>query len=49
MMHSVGGGPGSRAAGYGLRPGPFLLGAAFIAIGLGLSVLTVRNTPPRQG
>jgi MFS family permease len=27
-----------------LRPGPFLLGAAFIALGLGLSVLTVRET-----
>lgn len=29
---------------YGLRPGPFLLGAVFIAVGLGLSVLTVRET-----
>lgn len=35
---------GYIAATYGLRPGPFLLGAAFIAIGLGLSVLTVRET-----
>lgn len=32
------------AAQYGLRPGPFLLGAAYIALGLGLSVLTVRET-----
>ncbi|MEO2098289.1 MAG: MFS transporter [Brachybacterium sp.] len=29
---------------YGLRPAPFLLGAAFIALGLGLSVLLVRET-----
>lgn len=29
---------------YGLRPGPFLLGAVFIAVGLGLSVLAVRET-----
>ena len=29
---------GYIAATYGLRPGPFLLGAAFIAVGLGLSV-----------
>jgi len=29
---------------YGLRPGPFLLGAAFIAAGLGLSVVTIRET-----
>lgn len=35
---------GYIASSYGLRPGPFLLGAAFIAIGLGLSVLTVRET-----
>jgi MFS family permease len=35
---------GYIAATYGLRPGPFLLGAAFIALGLGLSVLTVRET-----
>lgn len=35
---------GYIAATYGLRPGPFLLGAAFIAVGLGLSVLTVRET-----
>ncbi|MDQ0261853.1 MFS family permease [Sinomonas atrocyanea] len=32
------------AAQYGLRPGPFLLGAAYVALGLGLSVLTVRET-----
>lgn len=35
---------GYIAADYGLRPGPFLLGAAFIALGLGLSALTVRET-----
>lgn len=35
---------GYIASEYGLRPGPFLLGAAFIAVGLGLSVLTVRET-----
>src|SRR5699024_6073026 len=29
---------------YGLRPAPFLLGAAFITLGLGLSVLLVRET-----
>ncbi|NKX54632.1 MFS transporter [Arthrobacter mobilis] len=35
---------GYIAAHHGLRPGPFLLGAAYIAIGLGLSVLAVRET-----
>ena len=35
---------GYIASTYGLRPGPFLLGSAFIALGLGLSVLTVRET-----
>jgi len=35
---------GYIASTYGLRPGPFLLGAAYIALGLGLSVLTVRET-----
>ncbi|MFP5368687.1 MAG: MFS transporter, partial [Actinomycetes bacterium] len=35
---------GYIASTFGLRPGPFLLGAAFIAIGLGLSVLAVRET-----
>ncbi|MCO4253455.1 MFS transporter [Pseudarthrobacter raffinosi] len=35
---------GYIASSYGLRPGPFLLGAAFIAVGLGLSVLTIRET-----
>lgn len=35
---------GYIASAHGLRPGPFLLGAAFIAIGLGLSVLAVRET-----
>lgn len=35
---------GFIAASSGLRPGPFLLGAAFIALGLGLSVLFVRET-----
>ncbi|HEY8701051.1 MAG TPA: MFS transporter [Arthrobacter sp.] len=37
-------GTGYIASVYGLRPGPFLLGAAFIAVGLGLSVLTIRET-----
>ena len=32
------------AANHGLRPAPFLLGAAYIAIGLGLSGLFVRET-----
>ena len=35
---------GYIAATSGLRPGPFLLGAAFIALGLGLSVVFVRET-----
>lgn len=35
---------GYLAASYGLRPAPFLLGAAFIALGLGLSVLAVKET-----
>jgi MFS family permease len=35
---------GYIAANYGLRPGPFLLGAAYIALGLGLSVLKVQET-----
>ncbi|RJT76910.1 MFS transporter [Arthrobacter cheniae] len=35
---------GYIAATYGLRPGPFLLGAAYIALGLGLSALFVRET-----
>ncbi len=35
---------GYLAAAYGLRPAPFLLGAAFIAMGLGLSVLAVKET-----
>lgn len=35
---------GYIASTFGLRPWPFLLGAAFIAIGLGLSVLAVRET-----
>ncbi|WP_427018983.1 MFS transporter [Pseudarthrobacter sp. P1] len=35
---------GYIAASNGLRPGPFLLGAAYIALGLGLSVLAVRET-----
>lgn len=35
---------GYIASEHGLRPGPFLLGAAYIALGLGLSVLTVRET-----
>ncbi len=32
------------ATNYGLRPEPFLLGAAYIAIGLGLSAVFVRET-----
>ncbi|XAS65797.1 MFS transporter [Pseudarthrobacter sp. So.54] len=35
---------GYIAANYGLRPGPFLLGAAYIALGLGLSVFAVKET-----
>jgi MFS family permease len=35
---------GYLAAAYGLRPAPFLLGAAFIAAGLGLSAAAVRET-----
>ncbi len=35
---------GYIASTSGLRPGPFLLGAAFIALGLGLSVAFVRET-----
>ncbi|MFC7847092.1 MFS transporter [Arthrobacter sp. NPDC057388] len=35
---------GYLAFAYGLRPAPFLLGAAYIALGLALSVLTVRET-----
>ncbi len=35
---------GYLAAAYGLRPAPFLLGAAFIAVGLGLSLAAVRET-----
>ncbi|APX00425.1 MFS transporter [Arthrobacter sp. QXT-31] len=35
---------GYIASTYGLRPGPFLLGAAYVALGLGLSALTIRET-----
>ncbi|MGK3647238.1 MFS transporter [Pseudarthrobacter enclensis] len=35
---------GYLATSYGLRPAPFLLGAAYIALGLGLTVLAVRET-----
>ncbi|GAC1610985.1 MAG: MFS transporter [Mycobacteriales bacterium] len=35
---------GWLAAVYGLRPAPFLLGAAYIAVGLGLSALAVTET-----
>jgi MFS family permease len=35
---------GYLAATYGLRPVPFLLGAAYIALGLGLSAAAVRET-----
>jgi MFS family permease len=37
---------GYLAATHGLRPGPFLLGAAYIALGLGLSAAAVRETRP---
>ena len=33
-----------HAANYGRRPGPFLLGAAYIALGLGLSVVAAKET-----
>ena len=35
---------GYLASAHGLRPAPFLLGAAYIALGLGLSSLAVRET-----
>ena len=35
---------GYLADAYGLRPAPFLLGAAYAALGLGLSTLAVRET-----
>jgi len=35
---------GYLASSYGLRPAPFLLGASCIALGLGLSAATVRET-----
>ncbi|RAX16941.1 MFS transporter [Pseudarthrobacter sp. AG30] len=35
---------GYLATAHGLRPAPFLLGAAYIALGLGLTVLAVRET-----
>jgi MFS family permease len=35
---------GWLAASYGLRPAPFLLGAAYAGLGLGLSLLLVRET-----
>lgn len=35
---------GYLAEAFGLRPAPFLLGAAFAALGLGLSTLAVRET-----
>ncbi|MGW1342676.1 MFS transporter [Kribbella sp. NPDC002412] len=35
---------GYLAAAHGLRPAPFLLGAAYAALGLGLSTLVVRET-----
>ncbi len=40
---------GALAAHYGLRPAPFLLGAAYAALGLGLSVLLVRETRGHAG
>jgi MFS family permease len=35
---------GYLAARYGLRPAPFLLGLSYVALGLGLSALAVRET-----
>ena len=35
---------GYLAAAHGLRPAPFLLGAAYVALGLGLSAAVVRET-----
>ncbi len=35
---------GYLAARYGLRPAPFLLGASYVALGLGLSTFIVRET-----
>ncbi|MFJ8818644.1 MFS transporter [Amycolatopsis thermoflava] len=35
---------GYLAAHYGLRPAPFLLGAAYVALGLGLTAVFVRET-----
>jgi MFS family permease len=35
---------GALAAHYGLRPAPFLLGAAYAALGLGLSAILVKET-----
>src|SRR6266511_2408870 len=35
---------GTLSAHYGLRPAPFLLAAAYAALGLGLSALSVRET-----
>lgn len=35
---------GSLAAEFGLRPAPFLLGLAYVAVALGLSTLAVRET-----
>jgi MFS family permease len=35
---------GWLASAYGLRPAPFLLGAAYVALGLGLSAASVRET-----
>ncbi|WP_412078677.1 MFS transporter [Streptomyces xanthophaeus] len=35
---------GAIAERYGLRPGPFLLGAAYVVLALGLSTLAVRET-----
>jgi MFS family permease len=35
---------GYLAAAYGLRPAPFLLGAAYIALGLGLSATAIKET-----
>ncbi|CAL9439892.1 putative MFS-type transporter YfcJ [Actinosynnema sp. ALI-1.44] len=37
---------GYLAARYGLRPAPFLLGLCYVALGLGLSAVLVRETRP---
>jgi MFS family permease len=43
-LAAMGWATGALAAAYGLRPAPFLLGAAVAALGLGLSAAFVRDT-----